>query len=160
MAWVGVAIATVGTGLTIYGELSAASSRADAAQKNAAIKQQQADELLARQSINEGIMREQADSSSHSYVAGFAASGREGAGLGGVLKIKKDLEDNITNSRREAQFKASLLRQGAEIDSQLASDTMTAGYLSGAGTLLSGVGNDFNYVNKYNKTSPKNLAED
>jgi hypothetical protein len=131
----------LGLGLNLWGTLTGASAQASAAEANARAKAQQADELLAREQINEDIMREQSRRSELSYASG-AAMGESGGGIGGILTMKKDLETSINNSRHEADFKAKMLRAGAEIDSNLASDMQTAGALSGAGTLLS-TGADF-----------------
>lgn len=131
-------IAAAGLATSLYGQISGASAKADADRKNAQIKNMEADELLSRQTINEGIMRDQAELQGLGYQSSFASTGREGAGLGGLLTIKKNLDQNLILSRRDAEFKAKMLRMGADIDLNLASDEQTAGYISGAGTLLTG----------------------
>lgn len=147
-----------GTGTQVAGGIMAANSQADAQNRNAALKKLQADELLSRQTINEKIMRDQAEKVAKGYSVGFAASGREGAGIGGMLQIKRDTEENILNSRREAEFKAQMLRSGADIDQSLASDYQTASYITGAGSLLSGGANIYSILNKYKKDDAKDLG--
>lgn len=128
----------VGAGaVSAYGQIKAGYDKAKADEVNASIKRQQADELLSREAINEQIMSEQAQMQAHQYGAAFAATGREGAGIGGKLRIMSDLQRSIANSKRDAEFKASLLRQGADSDMSLASDAKAAGFISGFGTLLS-----------------------
>lgn len=128
--------AAIGIGMQAYGTVSAASAQADASQKSADLKNQQANELMAREGINEGIMRTQFARSVDSFQAGFASTGREGAGISGVLRMQTDFQTTIANSARDAAFKAYMLHQGADIDMTLASDTATAGYLKMGGGIL------------------------
>jgi hypothetical protein len=133
---IGMAIA--GGTANAAGQVSAAKSQAEAAQKDAAIKNMQADELLSRQQINEQIMREQADRLELGYGSLAADTGGAGTGIGGVLKIRQDVEQNISNSRRDAEFKAKMLRAGAAVETSLASDGVTASYLGAGGSILGG----------------------
>lgn len=134
-------IAAVGTGMEIYGQISAASAQADAARRNAALKQQQASELLARETINESMIQQQSGIISSRYGSAAAAQGIEGAGIAGQLAILNNTQITIANSRREADFKAQMLRQGADIENKLASDVLSASYIKTGGTLLtSGMG--------------------
>lgn len=132
----GTAIA--GTGLSIYGQIRAAQAQEEAAQREAALKEMQAQELLGRQLINERIMREQGLQAESNYATSFASSGREG-GLGGQVQIYTNTMESIRNSRREAEFKAKMLRMGADIELGLASDRKTAGYITGAGTAIGAI---------------------
>jgi len=150
------AVAIAGTALNIYGQISGAAARKGAAEKDAYHKRLQADELLSRQAINEQIIREQSEKAGLRYGSAFASTGREGAGIGGILEIKEAAEESIKNSRRDAEFKASMLRIGADIDTQLASDMMTAGYFSAGGTLLSS-GADI--YGKYDRYESKGSSE-
>lgn len=150
--------AAVGTAAQTGGQLAAAGNAKDAAEANANMKHMQADELLARQEINEGILREQSDRAQHGFVASFASTGREGAGLGGVLQMKRDLEENILLSRRDAEFKAKMLRMGADIELDLASDSMTAAWITGAGTILTTGARAWNTM-RGPSSSPQSLPE-
>ncbi len=156
MSWIAAAIAAVGAGVAIYGEIAGANSRADALRADSRNKNRQADELLARQRINEAILRDQSEFSQRDYVASFAATGVEGSGLGGVVRLRKNLEEQISNSRRDAEFKARMLRAGANVDSQLASDAMTAGYLRGTGTALTAAGSGYD---SYNNAKPPSTTQ-
>jgi hypothetical protein len=130
-----------GTGLNFAGQLMGASAQADAAQRAAQLKRIQADELEKRELVNEGIIRENSARMENQYSTAFAATGG-GGGLGGVLEIRRQTERNIMNAREDSQFKEYMLRQGADIESQLASDAMTASYITGAGSVL-GLGAKF-----------------
>lgn len=130
------AAAVAGTGMSIYGQISGAQAQAEAAKRNAELKNQQANELLAREAINEAAIRKVAGITATRYSSAAAATGFEGGGVGGQVEIFMNAQDAITNSQREAFFKASMLRQGAEIEASLASDAVTAAWITGAGSLL------------------------
>lgn len=128
--------AVIGSGLEVYGNIKAAQQKSDAVKAEAALKEAQANELLDREKINEGLMQEQESSIESGYVSAFADTGREGGGIGGVIKLRNQLQKNIDISRREASFKAQMLRAGANIDTTLASQQLSASYIGGAGTIL------------------------
>lgn len=152
------AIGAISTIISGIGQVTGAAEKAEAAKQNAALKDLQANELLARQAINEQIMRDQSEKTQDAYASAFASTGREGGGISGVLQIMRDTEQNISLSRREATFKAQILRTGAEQDMKLSSDIMTAGFLSGAGTLLTGAGTAYDRIDRYKAPGePKNL---
>lgn len=135
----GAAIAAVvGTAIQVGGSIDSASQKASAAKQDADLKDAQADELISREQINEGLIQDQSQINQKEYSAAFASSGREGSGIGGVLQLRSNTATTIANSQRDAQFKASMLRAGANISDNLASDEITAGYITGGGTLLTG----------------------
>jgi hypothetical protein len=152
------AVAAVGVGTKIVGDIVGANAQADAAKREAALKNQQADELLSRQSVNERIMLEQDQQAEHEFGAAFASTGREGGGIGGMLTIHKNTLDAIANTRRDAEFKAQMIRAGAESDIQLASDRTTASYITGAGTLLSAGAQAYNLY-KGPSSNPQQLPQ-
>lgn len=131
-------IGAVGALAQGIGTILSGNAQADAATKNADFKHQQADELLARQAINEQILRDEADRQKLQMGSIAGGSGLGGSGIGMKLAIMKNLTESISNSRRDAEFKAKMLNAGAEVDTQLASDIQTAGVISGVGTVLTG----------------------
>lgn len=143
----GIGVATQATGMVVNGI-----AQADAAERNAALKNAQADELLAREEINQELMREQAFQAEQNFGSAFAMTGKEGGGIGGMLTIHSQLERNLRLSRREAEYKAKILRAGGEIDQQLGSDLQTAGWITGAGTLIGGA------TNLYQRYGPKDKS--
>lgn len=128
--------AAAGTALSVIQGLSAASSQADAKRQDAAFKQQQADEILAREAINRTAIENQVKHDQSLYAASFASAGWADGGIGGQIEIFNRAQEVISNSRREAQFKTDMLRKGAQMDFNLASDIVTSSYYTGAGSIL------------------------
>ncbi len=129
-------IAAVGTGTQVYGSISSANNQAEAQRRDAALKNEQANEILAREAINRTAIDKQTVLDQGAYAAAFAASGREGGGIGGQIDIFNSAQEIISNARREAKYKSDALRQGADIQASLASDIVSSSYYTGAGTLL------------------------
>ena len=62
------------------------------------------------------------------------------------MEIRKNTAMTIANDRRDAEFKAKMLRAGANVATQLASDEAASGYITGAGTLISGGLRAYDYM--------------
>jgi hypothetical protein len=150
-------MAVGGTGTQVYGQIAGASAQASAAERSAALKRQQAKELLSREAENEVVIRENGGKLENQFATAYAATGAGGGGLGGILEIHRQTERNILQGKRDAEFKAYMLNQGADIESQLASDTMAASYISGAGTILGLGAKAYGIYGKYsgNEQLPK-----
>lgn len=146
-------VSLLGTGIQTYSGISGASSRAEQMRRENELKRLQANELLARQAINEQIMTRESGRMEGRAITAFASTGREGAGLGDAIQIHNNLLESIANTRRDAEFKASMLRRGADVGDELASDVAAAGWLSGVGTILTG-GYDFANKAGWTKTDP------
>lgn len=144
------ALAAAGTAFSVFGKISEANARSEAAEREAELKRRQARELLLRQSINESIMREEAVRSGLS-LASRNSRGESGGGIGSLLTVKKETEQNILLSRREAEYQAEMIRRGADVNMKLAGDIKTASYIGAAGTLLSSAGDIYMNQNKYGK---------
>lgn len=129
-------IAGVGAAVQLYGMIAGAKAQSNAAERSAYFKHLQAQELIERQQINEQIMREQAVDAQKDWGSSAAGTGFAATGLGGKLRIHQRMQEAIEHTRRDAEFKARMLRAGGDIESGLASDQMTAGYISGFGSLL------------------------
>lgn len=122
-----------GTGMQVAGGIMSANAQADAAKRSADLKNLQASELLDRQRINEGIIREKsAQAEAHTQASIYSG------GLGYAVLQHAETERNVILSRREAEFKAKMLRENAEADLKLSSDAMAAANLSAFGTILGG----------------------
>ncbi len=130
--------AAVGAGVNVAGTLMSANAKANADQQSAALKYKQADELMSREAINEDIMRTQEGRTEDQFRAASGSTGFANTGIGGVLRMRSDLSKNIGLSQRDAAFKAEMLRTGAQIDTNLASDERSAGYVAAAGSVLGG----------------------
>lgn len=126
-----------GTGMQVAGGIMSANAQADAAKRSADLKNLQASELLDRQRINEGIIREKS-AQSEAHIQASASSRGISGGLGYAVLQHAETERNVILSRREAEFKAKMLRENAEADLKLSSDAMAAANLSAFGTILGG----------------------
>lgn len=135
--------AVVGAGLQIYNQLNAASAQAEAQQREAALKNAQADELEQRQAYNEELMRKHEAYSEHHV---FNDNGGNAGSLGGIMQLREDLRTNIETSRREASWKARMLRMGGEADMALASDIENAKWWQAAGTAFQTAGNFYSPI--------------
>ncbi len=142
----------VGGGTQIAGTVAGGIAKANADNADAGIKRDQANELLGREAINEAVMKQQEGISELHTGGGIGSSDM---GLGQVLQLRKDLALNISNSQRDANFKAAMLRKGATIDTNLANDSTTASIISGVGGAISTVGNVYNSYKP--KTTSTNL---
>lgn len=129
-----------GTGVQIYGSIKSAHDQAALDDARAAVANQQADEIGARELSNETLRDQQAMRQKLQFGASFAASGKSGVGLGSMLQIQQqsDLQSMVSN--REAQFQEKMLREQAGIDTSLAEDTRSAGTLNAIGSGLAGLG--------------------
>lgn len=136
MAAVGAGAAIVGTGLSIFGQISGANAQSDAMQQQANLKQQQAAELLSREQVNVQIMKDQGVRADLHYAAESGSTGFAGGGVGGQMLVQKYVSQNITNYERETEFQAYMLEQGGDIESQEAGNVSESGYVGAAGTLL------------------------
>jgi len=56
-------------------------------------------------------------------------------------QTNRDLIEEIESQREEAEFKATILRSGANVDTRLAGDINRAGNFNAIGTGLAGLGN-------------------
>lgn len=127
------AAALAGTAISTYGSIKSASDQAAAQEREAALKNLQANELEQRQAINERIMQDK-----ELEFESSTGSDRGGGSLGQIMAMRKNLFTNLETSRREANWKVRMLRMGAASDLNLSSDAQAAGYITGAGTILTG----------------------
>lgn len=156
-------VAGIGTAASIYSQISAGQKEEEAAKKKQELANQQADEILSRELINEQAIRDQAFNAEKEYGAAFSATGREGGGIGGILAIRRNTVKALEYAKRDADFKSYMLRKGAEMDTQLASDAATASYITGAGTALTGAARIYQSESPPSSTTsslPKNGSSD
>lgn len=135
---IGLAVASaVGTGVQAAGQIKSAHDQAEAQERASALKREQANELLSRQATNEEIMRKQLDRRMKDVNNLVSTSSSTGIALS-IAEYQRDAEAAILDSHREAEFKARMLKAGADIETDLASDLVTGAYLSAGGTVLTG----------------------
>jgi uncharacterized protein HemX len=131
-------VAVAGLGVSVYGQIKAAQDEAQARREKAANEEAQAVELMSREDVNESRMMDQERQQELNFGSRAAAAGGEGTTLGGMLELHRQSEQAISFARRDAEFKAKMIRAGAQIDTNLASDAITAGTIGAAGSLLTG----------------------
>lgn len=136
-----VAAAVVGSLLSAKSQMDAADAQAGAAKAQARAKREQAVELLKRARINAERTREQGATLVKGQQASFAAGGVS-ITSGSTLAVMNDtinkVERNIEDQLQEANFKASMLQKGADVDTSLAGDIRKAGTIGAIGSLISG----------------------
>lgn len=131
-------MAIASLGFQAFSAISEANAKKTAAREDARQKNLQADELLYRLGVNEEITREEGQFAISRFGAQAAATGFADTGVGGAIRIKSNIERSLANQRHAVEYQARMLRMGANIDTRLAGDLGTAGYLSAAGTVLGG----------------------
>lgn len=144
---VGIALVAAGAGLSIWGALSSASDQADLDAKKAAIAEQQAQEIQAREVANENLRDQQAYRAKLSFGATFAGSGKAGTGIGSQLEIQRQTDMQNMISNRDSQFQEQMLREQAGIDTSLGQETMQAGYMNAAATAIGAASKAYSIAN-------------
>jgi len=134
-------VAAGGTIFSAIGQQQAAEEQAQAAEADQLVKNIQATEISERARINDAEARRQAAEFKGVQLTAFAR-----AGVGGKSKLLliSQAQTRLKRERilafRDASFRASQLRRGADISGQLASGTRAAGQIAAGGTLLTGFG--------------------
>jgi len=128
----------LGTMATVGAKIYEGAVQADAAERKAELDIEQANELLQRERINEDLLikKEKEMETYGTYLSG--SRGTQDTGLGARLKLYENLQQALSNMRRESLFKAKMIRAGAEVSRELASDIQVGTALSAAGGLLKG----------------------
>lgn len=127
-------------GMSVYGNIKAAKDKEEAAQKQAFLDEQQANEILARQAANEAIMQDQAAYNESHYVAAMGGTGVLDTGIGGAIAIHTNLSRAIAAARHEAAYTSNMIRMGAQINTEIASNQVTAAYIRSGGQVLGAAG--------------------
>lgn len=151
MAAAPLIVAAAGAAVSIYGTISGAKARGEAAQADAQLKREQADELWSRSVVNEGVMRKQG--AYEQFQLGASFNGLAGGNNGAIIASNNNLNDAIINNRRDAEFKYKMLQAGADIDTKLASDVVAASYIGAVGTGLSTAANFYGRLGNFGNNS-------
>ena len=136
----GAAVAVVGgTALKIAADRKAAKAKARAARAEAGAKRAQAFELLERFEINADALRQEGEQFKATQIAIAAGTGLAEKSLLTLMEdTNRKITREISNQRREAEFKADQVIAGADIDTKLAGDIKSASRLQTIGTFLQG----------------------
>ena len=144
MSYFLAAVAIVGTAVSMYSSKKESRAKQEAAEANAEAKRIQADELMDRFFINKDLLTLEAQSFQGSQIAAFAKGGVElgtGTALVALENTNRKLQRRNEIDRQEAEFKASQLRMGADIDTRLGSDIRSAEKFNQTSIFLNGVSN-------------------
>lgn len=118
------------------GSFLAGDAKADAARADAAAKQAQAKELRERLIINEVAIRSRGER----LALGIGGYGQgKGASIGDRAQALVDLTNILEDQRREGEFKARMLEQGADVDMNSANAYELGGILGGMGSIATGI---------------------
>jgi hypothetical protein len=126
--------AFVGAGVGIFGAIKSANDQAEIERKKAALANEQADEILAREQINDAQIRDASFRSELETGSVSAAMGHTGGEIGAKLEIERRTNLEISLNDRAAAFQAKMLREGATLGQEAADTAKSAGYLQ-AGAL-------------------------
>jgi hypothetical protein len=139
--WGVAAAMVVGAGMQAYGQRQAARAQARAARDQAALKEAQAQEMLEKMRIQEERLNLQGEIFKAEQLTQYAASGVQ-VGTGATLLAMEDtnmkIYDGIEDMKRDTLFKVQQLRMGAGYDSDMARDTINAGAITSAASLIEG----------------------
>jgi hypothetical protein len=127
----------VGTAISIYGQIKGAEAEADAARREAAARELEAQEILKRTKVNQDIVQEEGDILMGNQQTYFSMGGSLiGSPLMTLERTAHSIAREKQNMQIEADFKAAQLRSGAAISTELAGQRQQAGYIGAAGTVL------------------------
>jgi hypothetical protein len=133
-----------GIGLAIQGGGAIASGNAqrDAAERDSYNKRLQALEVERTEAVKTQLMRQTGDRLQGEQVSAYAKGGVElsGSPLLNLEATKAGVEGEIAEMQRDAAFRASQLRTGADSSVMFGNDRATAGYIGAAGGILTGIG--------------------
>lgn len=151
-------LAGVGAAISIYGQIKGAEADADAARREAASRELEAQEILKRTKINQDIVQEEGDILMGQQETFFAGSGVQayGSPLLVLERTAHGIAREKNNMQMESEFRANQLRSGAALSRDLADQRQQAGYLNAAGTLLTSayqIGSSLPSKKPANKTS-------
>lgn len=132
----------VGIGINAVSQIISGNAQADAAQKDAALKRLQADQVEKNAARDEALLAQQGHALIGEQTTAYAKSGVELSGTPLLMleQTNAKVREQSIAIANDAAFRASQLRAGADISEDLGSDRQTAGYLGAAGSLLTGAG--------------------
>ncbi len=127
--------AVIGGVIGAVGGLISASDQAGIDNQKAALEQAQAEQVAQREAANDAATRADAFTKAGDVSSEDLAKG-EGAGIGSQLAIRQRAEMQISLNDQAAAFQESQYRAGAGMETTLAGNTMTAGYIGAAGNIV------------------------
>lgn len=144
MGWALAAAYAASTVFSIASQRKASKAQAAAAVADAQAKREQAFELLDRVEVNIEDIKEKGLKLMGAQTGAFIKGGvvsTEGTPLDVLDESFSKIQREEMIQRREAEFKAEQLFAGADIDTRLSGDIVSAGKMQQAATLLGGGAN-------------------
>lgn len=138
---VGLVLAAIGTGVSVYSAVSQGEEEAAAREREAAAREAQAAEIARRQKKTEELIRrrgEETKARQQSLYVKAGVSTTTGAPLITQVQTEQDIIDEIQMSKQESQWTIQQILTGAKEQRSLADSSRTGGYLRAGGTALSG----------------------
>lgn len=132
------AIAAVGVGLQVFGQLRAARDQSNSLLRQAEISDVRANEVLERNEINNTLLREELHIAKGNFLAARGTLGESSTYLQ-LENMSRNVTRQIDLNTREAEFEANMIRLGADIDRREAKDRRRAGRLQAFTTAAGGL---------------------
>lgn len=140
MSALGTSSPLVGAGISVYGDITSADDQNQLDQEKAQVAQEQAAEIAQRTQANEQLTDQQAFRQQLQFGSAYAASGKEGVGIGGQLQIANQANTQNMIAAQEASFQEQMLNMQATMDTQQGQNLMSALPWAIAGSVVSGTG--------------------
>lgn len=134
------AVAITSFGISAASQIMSANAKADAARKEAANKNLQADEVLTASKREQGLLSIKGDRAQGEALQAYGQANVEisGSSLLQLEDIARQTNSESLAIDHAARFRASQLRSGASFEQSQANDTETAGLLGAGATALQG----------------------
>jgi hypothetical protein len=133
----------IGSAISAVSQISQAQQAKNAANYNAQIAEQQATAARQTASANADRQRRSAERQLGSMQAGYSASGvssSEGSALDILSQSARDAELDYQTILHGGEMQARGYQNTANLERSRASNAMSSGYMSAAGTLIGGAG--------------------
>lgn len=130
----------VGGLIGLVGSIFGSNQQAEIDRRKAALDEAEAKEVERRATINDAITQTTGFRAQADISAEMAGSGHEGAAIGTQLEVRRQANLKIRLDDQAAAFQASQLRAGAQLQNELADQTVSAGVIKGIGYGVTAIG--------------------
>lgn len=151
--------AGVGAVVGAIGGLISASDQSSIDKQKAQLEQAQAAQVASREAANDALKAQQTFTKQQDFGSLSAGSGHEGAGIGSQLEIQRQNQVATSIADQEASFQEQMLLAGASMQSQLAGQTTTAGYINAGTSLLGGASKVGGLINAGSQGQTQSLPQ-
>ncbi len=139
---IALGVAAIGAGVSAYGSIKSANDQSDAMQQDAHLKELQAQEVEREQGARATEEAIDNQKTLGEIKAGYSESGLglSGSNLLSLESTYGDMQRQLAEQQKEADYKAMMIRAGASVESQQASNIQTSGYINAAAGLVKSTG--------------------